>query len=152
MVGTPFYMSPELVSGRGYDEKSDIWALGCVIYEIAVLRPPFNSILRSEEELKRNITHSTPKKLPSMYSEALSAVVFSLLEKDSSKRPSAQDLLKLRNVDLVLKLEKARKELTAVREKRASLREQMAALQIRAEKVAQLEKQHRPGENHANFV
>jgi NIMA (never in mitosis gene a)-related kinase len=152
MVGTPFYMSPELVSGRGYDEKSDIWALGCVLYEMAVLRPPFNSILRSEEELKRNITTSIPKKLPSIYSESLCACIFSMLDKEPAKRPSAAELLKKRTVALIVKTEKARKELAAVREKTASLREQMAALQARADRVARLETRMKPGENaHGNF-
>jgi len=34
-------MSPEQISGKKYDEKSDIWSFGCVIYEIAALKPPF---------------------------------------------------------------------------------------------------------------
>jgi NIMA (never in mitosis gene a)-related kinase len=130
MVGTPFYMSPELVSGRGYDEKSDIWALGCVLYEMACLRPPFNSILRSEEELKRNITTATPKRLPSMYSEALSTCIFAMLDKDPARRPTASDLLKMRNVAVIVKTEKARRELAVVREKTANLREQITALQV----------------------
>lgn len=33
VVGTPFYLSPELVQGQGYDQKSDVWALGCVLCE-----------------------------------------------------------------------------------------------------------------------
>jgi NIMA (never in mitosis gene a)-related kinase len=138
-------MSPELVGGRGYDEKSDIWALGCVCYEMAALRPPFNSILRSEEELKRNIMGSTPKKLPSAYSEALSACVFSMLDKDPAKRPSAGDLLKLRNISIIVKTEKARQELMAVREKTAAVREQIAALDTRAERPPRLDVRARQG-------
>ena len=37
-VGTPLYMSPELCSGEGYGQKNDIWALGCVLYEMMSLR------------------------------------------------------------------------------------------------------------------
>jgi NIMA (never in mitosis gene a)-related kinase len=152
MVGTPFYMSPELISGKRYDEKSDIWALGCVIYEMAVLRPPFNSILRSEDELKRNILHQVPKRLPPLYSEALTSCVRSMLQKNPAKRPRADDILKLRNVNITLKLETVRKELTAVREKRAALKEQTAALLTRAERLARMEARLKPRENRENVL
>lgn len=40
-MGTPFYLSPEVVLGQKYDYKSDIWMLGCVLYELITLRKPF---------------------------------------------------------------------------------------------------------------
>ena len=40
-VGTPLYLSPELVKQKPYDYKVDIWALGCVLYHLACLSPPF---------------------------------------------------------------------------------------------------------------
>jgi NIMA (never in mitosis gene a)-related kinase len=153
MVGTPFYMSPELVSGRGYDEKSDIWALGCVLYEMATLRPPFNSVLRSEEELKRNITNSMPKRIPSMYSDALWNCISSLMEKDPHKRPSALEILKIRNVALTIQLGQVRKELLLVREKTAQLREQFTAQKARVDRITSLETRLKPNENcYENFV
>lgn len=42
-TGTPYYASPEIWSGKKYDSKSDIWALGCVLYEMATLSPPFKA-------------------------------------------------------------------------------------------------------------
>lgn len=40
-VGTPYYVSPEVVKGVKYDFKSDMWSLGCLVYELACLRSPF---------------------------------------------------------------------------------------------------------------
>ena len=41
MVGTPYYLSPEIIEGRPYSFKSDIWSLGVMLYEMCALRPPF---------------------------------------------------------------------------------------------------------------
>ncbi len=43
MVGTPFYLSPEMCEERPYNEKSDVWALGCVLYELCTFKPPFDA-------------------------------------------------------------------------------------------------------------
>lgn len=40
-VGTPLYMSPEVLQGSGYDWKSDVWSVGCVAYELCMLKSPF---------------------------------------------------------------------------------------------------------------
>lgn len=40
-LGTPYYLSPEVCLGQGYDSKSDMWMLGCILYELVTLRRPF---------------------------------------------------------------------------------------------------------------
>jgi NIMA (never in mitosis gene a)-related kinase len=42
-VGTPLYMSPEVIRNDGYDFKSDVWSLGCVIYELITFKSPFRT-------------------------------------------------------------------------------------------------------------
>ena len=41
MVGTPYYLSPEIIEGWTYSFKSDIWSLGVLLYELCALKPPF---------------------------------------------------------------------------------------------------------------
>lgn len=43
LVGTPYYLSPEMAEEKPYNEKSDVWALGCVLYELCTLRHPFEA-------------------------------------------------------------------------------------------------------------
>lgn len=42
VVGTPYYLSPEIVQNNTYDNKSDVWSIGVLLYELCALRPPFN--------------------------------------------------------------------------------------------------------------
>ena len=53
VVGTPYYLSPEIVENKPYNFKSDIWSLGVLLYEICALKPPFNAT--SLANLARNI-------------------------------------------------------------------------------------------------
>ena len=65
-TGTPYYASPEVWSDKPYGSKCDIWSLGCVLYEMANLKPPFGGEdLRS---LKKAIVLGNYKRIPSNYS------------------------------------------------------------------------------------
>jgi len=43
LVGTPYYLSPEILESRPYSFKSDVWALGVLLYEMCTLKPPFQA-------------------------------------------------------------------------------------------------------------
>ena len=42
-IGTPFYISPEICMNKKYDKKTDIWSLGCILYELITMRRPFDA-------------------------------------------------------------------------------------------------------------
>ena len=90
-VGTPYYMSPEQMCERGYNEKSDIWSLGCLLYEMAALQPPFNA--PNQARLAVKIREGTIKRLPAQYSSALNALCASMLQKEPSRRPAIRELV-----------------------------------------------------------
>ena len=92
-VGTPYYMSPEQVNEVPYNEKCDIWSLGCLIYELAALAPPFEA--NNQLALAVKIKAGRVARLPEPFSDELSAVVRSMLQVDTAKRPSVEDLLRL---------------------------------------------------------
>lgn len=92
-VGTPFYMSPEIIAGRAYNAKSDIWALGCVIFEMCAFDPPF--MARDQQELNRKIKNGSVSPITRFgYSDALNSTIQSCLRQDEKLRPSAAGLLK----------------------------------------------------------
>lgn len=66
-VGTPQYMSPERCKSKPYTYKSDMWAMGCVLFETATLRSAFEA--DSFFELVRNIVSEQPGRLPSHFSQ-----------------------------------------------------------------------------------
>lgn len=94
MVGTPCYLSPEVCKGRPYSYKSDIWSLGCVLFEMMALRPPFGTapnlealvsrIVRADVNLPDNITNEYPE---------ASRCTRAMLRQQPDRRPSAMSLL-----------------------------------------------------------
>lgn len=90
--GSPYYMSPEIFACKPYDSKSDIWALGVCVYEMATLERPFDAMLM--QQLVFKIVHGQLPPMPKdKYSPALISLMEKMLEKDSTTRPSADVIL-----------------------------------------------------------
>jgi NIMA (never in mitosis gene a)-related kinase len=92
-TGTPYYASPEVWKDQPYDSKSDIWSVGCVLYEAAALHPPFRG--NSMDELYSRVIRGQYPPLPATYSEDLHNLVRSLLQVNPSLRPSVEQLTQM---------------------------------------------------------
>ncbi|KAI8166577.1 G2-specific protein kinase nim-1 [Colletotrichum sp. SAR 10_70] len=100
-VGTPFYMSPEICAAEKYTLKSDIWSLGCIIYELCAREPPFNA--KSHFQLVQKIKEGKVSPLPSCYSSELMGCIKDCLRVNPDHRPDTAQLLNLPVVRLMRK-------------------------------------------------
>ncbi|XP_064622920.1 serine/threonine-protein kinase Nek2-like [Lineus longissimus] len=90
-VGTPYYMSPEQMNYMQYNEKSDIWSLGCLIYELCALHPPFTAT--NQKDLAVRIRLGKFSRIPVQFSEDLNRMIGSMLKIEEDQRPTIEDLL-----------------------------------------------------------
>lgn len=104
-------MAPEVLEGKSYNTKSDIWALGCIVYEMLALRRAFEAEVKSillsladflgEKSLSFQVVPAVMLKvvrgeydpLPEVYSIELRSLVTSMLQLDPDKRPSVPEML-----------------------------------------------------------
>ncbi|XP_064457493.1 serine/threonine-protein kinase Nek6-like isoform X2 [Ornithodoros turicata] len=91
MLGTPYYMSPERIREQPYDFKSDVWSLGCLLYEMAALQSPFASDKTSFFSLFEKIMKSNYPPIPSdVYGDDLRSLVSECTKPNPAKRPSVK--------------------------------------------------------------
>ncbi|CAE8742631.1 unnamed protein product [Polarella glacialis] len=94
VVGTPFYMSPEVITNSdGYSFKSDIWSLGCVLYELQALSSPFESSCLNYYALGNQIRTGEYKPLPEGSSHRVRALISDMLQVQRDARPDASAVL-----------------------------------------------------------
>ncbi|NWI88643.1 NEK4 kinase, partial [Pitta sordida] len=92
LIGTPYYMSPELFSNKPYNHKSDVWALGCCVYEMATLKHAFNA--KDMNSLVYRIIEGKLPPMPKDYSPQLVAIIQTMLSKKPEERPSVKSILR----------------------------------------------------------
>ena len=91
VIGTPYYLSPEICQEKPYNDKSDVWALGCILYELCTFKHPFEA--KHQGGLILKILNNKPEPINSYYSKELSNLIFMLLDKNSKSRPSCVEIL-----------------------------------------------------------
>ncbi|XP_055130261.2 serine/threonine-protein kinase Nek4 isoform X3 [Symphalangus syndactylus] len=92
LIGTPYYMSPELFSNKPYNYKSDVWALGCCVYEMATLKHAFNA--KDMNSLVYRIIEGKLPPMPRDYSPELAELIKTMLSKRPEERPSVRSILR----------------------------------------------------------
>jgi len=93
VVGTPYYLSPEIVQNKPYNFKSDIWSLGVILYEMVTLKMPFDAT--SLPMLSLRIIRGSYNPVPNNFSKEIRSLIAMMLQVDANRRPSINDLLKL---------------------------------------------------------
>ena len=91
IIGTPLYMSPELLERKPYNEKADIWALGCSLYELSTFSTPYEA--PNMDVLLNKIRNGLPQRIDRSYSNKLWNIISKMLTYDYNKRPSSLQLI-----------------------------------------------------------
>lgn len=97
-TGTPYYASPEVWKDQPYDRKSDIWSLGCVLYEMVTLKPPFRA--NDMNGLYKRVLKGLYPPISQKYSRELASIIAKMLNVESKNRPDCNEIL---NFDFIQK-------------------------------------------------
>jgi NIMA (never in mitosis gene a)-related kinase len=92
-TGTPYYASPEVWNDKPYDYKSDLWSLGCLLYEMTTLKAPFRGTTMKAVYDKVMKGYYDP--VPSFYSKTLSGIISSMLQINPINRPTCEQILNI---------------------------------------------------------
>lgn len=91
-TGTPYYASPEVWRDQPYGSKSDIWSLGCVLYEMVTLKPPFRA--NDMNGLYKRVLRGEYPPISKQYSRELAKVIAGMLKVDPKQRPDCEQILR----------------------------------------------------------
>ncbi|XP_014863377.1 PREDICTED: serine/threonine-protein kinase Nek1 isoform X2 [Poecilia mexicana] len=90
-IGTPYYLSPEICENKPYNNKSDIWALGCVLYEMCTLKHAFEA--GNMKNLVLKIIRGSYPPVSVHYSQELRSLLAQLFKRNPRERPSIGNIL-----------------------------------------------------------
>lgn len=86
IVGTPQYLSPEMCDNKPYGKKSDVWALGCILYELCCLTKAFDLGTGGISGIILKIMRGTYEPLPAVYSDDMKGLVALMLQVKPKRR------------------------------------------------------------------
>ena len=91
VVGTPFYLAPELCQNKPYNQKCDIWALGCILFELCEKKTPFQR--DKNKNLEYNIINKKQGIISARYSSHIQHLIDWMLIKNPEERPNISQIL-----------------------------------------------------------
>mmetsp|Transcript_19333 Transcript_19333/g.35014 ORF Transcript_19333/g.35014 Transcript_19333/m.35014 type:complete len:528 (-) Transcript_19333:193-1776(-) len=100
-IGTPYYLSPEVCQEKPYTWPSDIWAMGCILYEMCALKVPFDAANISG--LVQKICRGPTPEVPG-YSDFTKELCKEMLSRTATQRPSAEDILHRARIQGIVKM------------------------------------------------
>ena len=149
-TGTPYYASPEVWRDEPYSYKSDLWSIGCVIYELCALRPPFKG--KDLDELFLNVCKGKVERISQVYSDDLWKMIQMLLKVDVKDRCDCDQFLnsKLinRKIQEMKKVDNDYKNL----EKNKAINEGHLLETIRFENILDIKRQLPTKKNYSNNI
>lgn len=91
VVGSPYYLSPEIIQNKPYSSKTDIWSLGALLFEMCALVPPFTA--NNLQFLALKIVKGSYAQIPNKYSNELKVLIKSMLHTKENLRPNVDQIL-----------------------------------------------------------
>ena len=144
-VGTPYYMSPEQIDNIKYNEKSDIWSLGCFLYELTTLHPPFEAT--THINLAKKIKSGKFENIPNMYSNNLCKVINMMMNIDQNLRPNIKEIISIPEISLRIKEKKIKENIKKLKKmenelemREINLKEKEESLSIKEKYLNEREK------------
>ena len=136
-VGTPYYMSPEQIEDLKYNEKSDIWSLGCFLYEMATFSPPFNA--SNQLSLALKIKSGNVENIPNIYSQELSSVIMCLMRVNPDNRPNAEEILNYPPVTIRIRERKLKDHYLKIKKKEIEIKNREEQILLKEQDIKERE-------------
>ena len=137
-VGTPYYMSPEQIEDLKYNEKSDIWSLGCFLYELATFNPPFTA--SNQLSLALKIKSGKVESIPNIYSQELSSVIMCLMRVNPENRPNVEEIINYPPVIIRIRERKLKEHYIKIKKKESDLEKKEQIINWKEEEIKNKEK------------
>jgi NIMA (never in mitosis gene a)-related kinase len=147
-VGTPYYMSPEQIEDLKYNEKSDIWSLGCFLYEMTTFSPPFNA--SNQLSLAMKIKSGNVDPIPNIYSQELSNVIMCLIRVNPDNRPNVDEILNYPPVTIRIRERKLKEHYVKIKKREMEVQKREENIKAKEEEIILRENDIKERENELN--